>query len=160
LKSSRSRKSPERSSAAIGRGFRVADQIQKDLAVLLMTEVKDPRIGMVTITEVEVSPDYSHAKVFYSVLPDSEEQRQRSAAGLAASRGFLRGRLGRLLQIHQTPELHFVLDDSVARGAALSQLIDHAARLSDLSESGPDSATGQTGSTSPDSLPGSGVQTS
>ena len=134
MKSSRSRKSPERSSAAIGRGFRVADQIQKDLALLLMTEVKDPRIGLVTLTEVEVSPDYSHAKIFYSVLPDTADQQQRTAQGLAASRGFLRARLGRMLQIHQTPELHFVRDDSVARGAAMSQLIDAATRLSDQTD--------------------------
>ena len=130
MKSSRSRKSPARSSASVGRGFRVADQIQKDLAILLMSEVKDPRIGMVTLTEVEVSPDYAHAKVFYSVLPDTDAQRQRSAQGLEACKGFLRKQLGGLLKIHQTPELHFVHDDSISRGAAMSQLIDEANRLS------------------------------
>lgn len=104
----------------------MADQVQRDLAELLRLEVRDPRIGFVTLTEVEISADYAHAKVFYSVLPDSDEQRSKSAQGLAACRGFLRARLAQMLGIHQTPELHFVLDDSVSRGAHLSALIDEA----------------------------------
>lgn len=107
----------------------MADQIQRDLAVLLQTEAKDPRLGLITLSEVEVSPDYAHAKVFYTVLPDTPEQQSKTAQGLLASRGFLRARLGQLLQIHQTPELHFVHDTSVARGVALSGLIDQANRV-------------------------------
>ncbi len=108
------------------RGQRVADQIQRDLSELIRLEVKDPRIGLVTITDVEVTPDYAHARVYYSVLPDDPAQLARTAEGLAACRGFLRARLGRLLRIHQTPELHFVRDDSTARAIALSSLIDRA----------------------------------
>ena len=108
------------------RGARVADQIQRDLSELLRLEVKDPRIGLLTITDVEVTPDYAHAKVFYSVLPDDADQKKKTAEGLAACRGFLRGRLGRMLRIHQTPDLHFVLDDSASRAIAMSQLIDQA----------------------------------
>ncbi len=114
------------SSKASERGHRVADQIQRDLSELLRLEVKDPRIGLITITDVEVTPDYAHAKVFYSVLPDDQESLKKTADGLAACRGFLRGRLGRMLKIHQTPELHFVLDDSAAKAIAMSQLIDQA----------------------------------
>lgn len=80
----------------------MADQVQRDLAELLRLEVRDPRIGFVTLTEVEISADYAHAKVFYSVLPDSDEQRSKSAQGLAACRGFLRARLAQMLGIHQT----------------------------------------------------------
>jgi ribosome-binding factor A len=126
LRSSKSRNSRAPSKAAVDRGFRVADQIQRDLAELLRLEVKDPRIGFVTLTEVEVTPDYSHAKVYFTVLPDDEQTFEKTAAGLKACRGFLRQQLGRRLQIHSTPELHFIRDDSVARGMALSQLIDQA----------------------------------
>lgn len=129
MKSSKSKKSRGPSRAVVERGFRVADQIQRDLAVLLQTEAKDPRLGLITLSEVEVTSDYAHAKVFYTVLPDTEEQRAKSAQGLLACRGFLRSRLGQLLQIHQTPELHFVHDTSVARGVALSGLIDEANRV-------------------------------
>ncbi len=108
------------------RGQRVADQIQRDLSELIRLEVKDPRLGLVTITDVEVTPDYAHARVYYSVLPDDPEQLARTAEGLAACRGFLRARLGRMLRIHQTPELHFVRDDTTARAIALSSLIDRA----------------------------------
>lgn len=126
MKSSRSKKSRGPSKAVVERGFRVADQIQRDLAELLRGEVKDPRVGFVTITDVEVTPDYAHAKIFYSVFPDTPQQKASTQAGLAASRGFLRGRLGDLLTIHQTPDLHFMLDESVARGAAISALIEQA----------------------------------
>ncbi|MEY4083460.1 MAG: ribosome-binding factor RbfA [Pseudomonadota bacterium] len=128
MRSSKSRKSRGPSKATVDRGFRVADQIQRDLADLLRLEVKDPRIGLVTLTEVEVTPDYTHAKVYYTVLPDDEETQAKTAAGLQACRGFLRLQLGQRLKIHTTPELHFVRDDSVAKGMALSQLIDEANR--------------------------------
>lgn len=108
------------------RGHRIADQIQRDLSELIRLEVKDPRLGLVTITDVEVTPDYAHARVYYSVLPDDAGQLKRTEEGLAACRGFLRAKLGRLLKIHQTPELHFVRDDSVARAIAMSALIDRA----------------------------------
>jgi len=108
------------------RGARVADQIQRDLSELLRLEVKDPRIGLITLTDVEVTPDYAHAKIYYSVLPDNPEQIEKTAQGLAACRGFLRAKLGRMLRIHQTPDLHFVRDDSAARAIAMSQLIDQA----------------------------------
>lgn len=108
------------------RGHRVADQIQRDLSELLRLEVKDPRIGLITITDVEVTADYAHAKVYYSVLPDDPDQLSKTADGLAACRGFLRAKLGRMLKIHQTPELHFVRDDTVARAIAMSELIDRA----------------------------------
>lgn len=104
----------------------MADQIQRDLSDLLRSEVKDPRIGLMTITEVEVTPDYAHAKVFYTRFPDSPEDIARCQAGLQACAGFLRGQLGRRLGIHQTPALHFHYDRSVAQGAAMSQLIEQA----------------------------------
>jgi ribosome-binding factor A len=109
-----------------GRGQRVADQIQRDLAEIIALELKDPRVGMITITEVQVTPDYAHAKVFYTTLVDDPEAIRNTQAGLAKAAGFLRGQLGRRLTIHTLPELHFVHDTSTTRGMELSKLIDEA----------------------------------
>ena len=110
------------------RGERVAEQIRRDLADLLR-QVKDPRIArwlpLVTITAIELSPDYTHARVFYTSLADAEHGKD-IARGLAHASGFLRRELGRRLHIHHIPELHFSYDASVERGTHLSQLIDAA----------------------------------
>lgn len=109
-----------------GRGIRVADQIQRDLAEIIAYELKDPRVGMITITEVQVTPDYAHAKVFFTTLVDNNEAVKNTLAGLRAAAGFIRGQLGRRLTIHTIPEVHFVHDMSTARGMELSKLIDEA----------------------------------
>jgi ribosome-binding factor A len=104
---------------------RLADQIQRDLAELIRREVKDPRVGLVTITGVEVSRDLSHAKVYVSSLA-AEETHQATVEALQHAAGFLRARLGHALRVRQVPDLHFVYDESVERGIRLSQLIDAA----------------------------------
>lgn len=109
-----------------GRGQRVADQIQRDLAELIAKEVKDPRVGMVTLTEVQLTPDYAHAKIYFTTLADSPEAVQHTLTGLRKASGFLRNQLGRRLTIHTLPELHFIHDTSTTRGMALSRLIDEA----------------------------------
>lgn len=110
------------------RGDRVAEQIRRDL-VDLLRQVKDPRVAqllpLVTITDVEVTSDYTHAKVFYTSLA-AAERGPEIAKGLAHASGFLRRELGRRLHIHHIPELHFTYDASVERGTRLSQLIDEA----------------------------------
>ncbi|MGI4849228.1 MAG: 30S ribosome-binding factor RbfA [Janthinobacterium lividum] len=108
------------------RGLRVADQIQRDLAEIVSFELKDPRVGMITITEVQITPDYAHAKVFFTMLSDSKEAIANTVGGLTSASGFIRGQLGRRLTIHTLPELHFVHDTSTARGMELSKLIDQA----------------------------------
>jgi ribosome-binding factor A len=108
------------------RGLRVADQIQRDLAEILASGLKDPRIGMVTITEVQITPDYAHAKVFYTMLNDKKEAIKNTNDGLAAASGFIRNQLGKLLHIHTLPALHFVHDTSTSRGMEMSLLIDQA----------------------------------
>lgn len=112
------------------RSLRVAEQIRRDLAELIRLEIKDPRVALVTVTDVEVTDDYAHAKVFYTSLADAEQQ-AAIAAGLNQARGFLRRELGRRIKIHHLPELHFIHDSSIERGVHLSQLIDaavHSAR--------------------------------
>jgi ribosome-binding factor A len=104
---------------------RVADQIQRELAEILRTELKDPRVGMVTLTAVEVSPDLAHAKVFFTTLAGADH-RDEVSAGLRRAAGFLRSMLGTRLRIHNTPELHFVYDVSVETGIRLTHLIDEA----------------------------------
>jgi ribosome-binding factor A len=104
---------------------RVADQIQKELSGLLRTELKDPRVGMITLTGVEVSPDLAHARVFFTTLGDADAL-ARTEAGLKRAAGFLRAELGHRLKLRVTPEVRFVYDASVERGARLSKLIDDA----------------------------------
>jgi ribosome-binding factor A len=108
------------------RGLRVADQIQRDLSEIIAFELKDPRIGMITITEVQVTPDYAHAKVYFTQLLDSKEQVTKTVEGLAKAAGFLRNQLGKRLHIHTLPQLHFLHDTSTARGMHMSALIDEA----------------------------------
>jgi len=107
------------------RSDRVVEQIRRELADLIRLEVKDPRVTFVTLTAVEITPDYTHAKVFYTTLIP-REQREALERGLKRSAGFLRRELGKRVRIHHTPELHFVYDGSVERGNELSRLIDEA----------------------------------
>lgn len=107
------------------RTLRIAEQIQRDLAELLRLEVKDPRIGMVTLTDVEVTSDYAHAKVFFTLLGDAN-QIAAATEGLSRAAGFLRHELGHRIKLRSIPQLHFIHDESVERGARLSQLIDEA----------------------------------
>ena len=123
-----------RKSSVPNRGFRVADQIQRDLAELIAREVKDPRVGMVTLNAVEVTPDYAHAKVFFSSM-SGREHLDSVLAGLNQASGFLRRELGRRITIHNTPQLHFVYDESLERGADLSKLIQQAVSTSGASDS-------------------------
>jgi ribosome-binding factor A len=104
---------------------RVADQIQRELSGLLRAELKDPRVGMITLTGVEISPDLAHAKVFFTTLGDADAL-ARTEAGLKRAAGFLRSELGHRLKLRITPELRFVHDASVERGVRLSKLIDDA----------------------------------
>jgi ribosome-binding factor A len=104
---------------------RVADQVQRELSDILRSELKDPRVGMITLTGVEVSPDFAHAKVYFTSLAEAA-QRDEVRAGLKRASGFLRTMLGARMKIHNTPELHFVYDESVESGIRLTHLIEDA----------------------------------
>jgi len=125
------------------RADRVAEQIRRELSDLLMFELKDPRVRLVTLTDVELTPDFAHAKVFYTSLAD-ESERAAIARGLMRSAGFLRRELGRRIRIHQIPELHFVYDVSVERGARLSRLIDDAVHADAARDDAGDTGAGDT----------------
>jgi ribosome-binding factor A len=104
------------------RSFRVADQIQRDLAELIR-ELKDPRVGMVTLNHVDVTPDYAHAKVFFSLLIGDPTECQEA---LNEAAGYLRNGLFKRLQIHTVPTLHFQFDRTTEHAAELSALIRQA----------------------------------
>jgi len=104
------------------RNTRIAEQMRRELADLLQFEVKDPRVGMVTITEVEVSGDMAHAKIYYSAAKPSDSLQQ----GLEKSAGFLRTQVAKRMLLRTVPQLHFVYDASIDNGMKMAQLIDAA----------------------------------
>lgn len=115
------------------RAARLGDQIREELSNLMRQELKDPRIGFVSIVKVEVAGDLRHAKVFASVLGD-EKQKKDSLKGLTSAAGFLRSELGKILQLRYTPELHFVLDESIEHGTRIAQLLVQVQKEQEKSE--------------------------
>ena len=107
-----------------GRPQRLGDLIQREVAELIRLEVRDPRVGMITITAVDVSPDFSHAKVLYTTLDPAHVE--EASKGLKRAAGFLRSQLAKRIKLYTTPELRFEYDVSVERGDRLSRLIDAA----------------------------------
>ena len=105
------------------RGQRVADQIQRDLAGLVQREISTARAGLVTLTGVEVTPDYAHAKVFFTVLVGDPAE---SEAALNQAAGFLRNHLFKRLHIHTVPTLHFQFDRTTERASDMNALIARA----------------------------------
>jgi ribosome-binding factor A len=114
-----------KSKANPGRNTRLADQIQKDLAGLIQREVDVSRAGLITLTGVDLSADYAHAKVYFTVMGAEPEA---ATAALAEKAGWLHSLLFKLLHIHTVPTLRFIHDEQVVRGIELSQLIDRANR--------------------------------
>lgn len=108
-----------------GRNTRLADQIQKDLAGLIQREIDVSRAGLVTLTGVDLSADYAHAKVHFTVMG---AEPQAAEAVLNEKAGWLHSLLFKMLHIHTVPTLRFMHDDQLARGIALSHLIDQANR--------------------------------
>ena len=108
---------------------RVADHLQRELAHLIQREVRDPRLGMVSITGVQVSRDLGHAKVFYTMLgADSSDEASESTGVLNNAAGFLRSELARDSAMRSVPQLRFYFDSSVGRGRRMEDLIQRAAR--------------------------------
>jgi len=107
---------------------RVADYLQRELATLIQREVRDPRVGMVSITGVDVSRDLGHARVYYTALgSDSSEEAAESTAALNRAAGFLRSQISRDSTMRSVPQLKFYFDTSVGRGRELEDLIQRAA---------------------------------
>ncbi|WP_020615240.1 30S ribosome-binding factor RbfA [Paenibacillus daejeonensis] len=102
---------------------RVGEQIKKELSQLIQSELKDPRIGFITVTGVEVTGDLSQARVYLSVL-GSEEQKEETLKALARGKGFLRSELGKRIRFRHTPDLIFKFDSSIEYGSHIESLLD------------------------------------
>lgn len=102
---------------------RVGEQIKKELSLIIQQELKDPRIGFITVTGVEVTSDLSQAKVYLSVL-GSEEQKEETLKALARGTGFLRSELGKRMKLRHTPELIFKFDGSIEYGSHIEALLE------------------------------------
>ncbi|MNE16596.1 Ribosome-binding factor A [compost metagenome] len=107
---------------AKNRTGRVSEQIKKELSVLIQSELKDPRIGFVTVTGVDVTNDLSQAKIYLSVFGD-EEAKKESLKGIEKANGFLRTELGKRMRLRHTPELIFKFDESIAYGSRIEKLL-------------------------------------
>jgi len=112
-------------SREFGRNRRIAEQMRRNLSEIVRREVKDPRLQFMTITDIEVSGDLSHANIFFSLL-DPKQDPQAASEALQRAAGFIRKQLGHGMRIRQVPQLHFMHDESLARGARLTALIDDA----------------------------------
>lgn len=102
---------------------RLQEELKKEISEMVRTEIKDPRIGFVTITDVEVSPDLRNVKIFVSVY-GSDEEKAKTMAGLESARGFIRSEIGRRIPLRYTPEIAFKFDESIARGARIMRLLN------------------------------------
>ena len=102
---------------------RLGDQLRVELADLIQREIRDPRIGFVTVTEVRMSPDLTHARAYVSILGD-DERTAESFDALQRAGGFLRSQIGRRLKLRHVPELHFVLDETLDTSARIDSLLE------------------------------------
>lgn len=110
------------------RSRRIAEQIQRELSQIIRLELKDPRVGMITVTDVEVTQDYSHARIFFTRLGNLGDAADNASIlkALEHAGGFLRSELAHRMRLRIVPQLHFEYDESVERGVRLSNLIDEA----------------------------------
>lgn len=102
---------------------RVGEQIKKELSQIIQTELKDPRVGFITVTGVEASSDLSQARVYLSVL-GSDEQKEETLKALARATGFIRSELGKRIRLRHTPELLFKFDSSIEYGSRIESLLE------------------------------------
>lgn len=104
------------------RANRVAEQIKKELGEIFQKQLKDPRIGFATVTDVEVTGDLQQATVYVSIL-GNEEQKRETMVGLEKAKGFIRTEIGKRLSLRHTPEVIFKLDESIERGTRIAQIL-------------------------------------
>ena len=104
------------------RANRVGEQMKKELGDIIGRKIKDPRVGFVTITDVEVTGDLQQAKVFISVLGE-EKQKQETLVGLAKARGFIRSEIGKRIRLRKTPELLFEVDEAIEKGNRIEEIL-------------------------------------
>ena len=104
------------------RAERVAERIKQDVSIIIRERVADPRVGFVSVTEVDLSPDLKNATIYLSVMGD-EQKKKETMEAFSSARGFIRSQLAVMLNLRLTPEIHFVHDDSIERGSRILGLI-------------------------------------
>ena len=120
--------------ASTRRQKRVGDQLMKELGVLLLREARDPRLGGVTITEVKVSPDLAHARVYFTLMGD-EQDKAEALQALNKASGFLRSHIARQMVLRRVPELSFEYDEAYERGQRILEILDQIEREKEQSVS-------------------------
>lgn len=103
---------------------RVQEAIKEEISQIIQFELKDPRVGFVTVTSVNISPDLRQARIFLTILGNPEEQKE-SLAGLNSAKGFIRSELGKRIRMKFTPQIEFEIDQSIKEGIRISKLIDY-----------------------------------
>lgn len=120
---------------------RINGEVQKELSKIISMEIKDPRIHpMTSVVNVEVAPDLKHAKVYISVL-GNEEERNNTYAGLKSAAPYIRSLLAKTINLRNTPELHFIMDQSIEYGINMSKMIDEVNHKQDEEEDGENGET-------------------
>ena len=119
------------------RAIRVGELLKEEISQIVLREMKDPRIGFVSVTDVEVSGDLRHAKVFISVY-GSDEEKKETLEGLQQAKGFVRKLVGERIKIHHTPEIIFRYDDSIENGVHISEIIKDLKESGEIKESDSD----------------------
>jgi ribosome-binding factor A len=119
------------------RAIRVGELLKEEISQIVLREMKDPRIGFVSITDVEVSGDLRHAKVFISVY-GTDKEKEETLAGLQQAQGFVRKLVGERVKIHHTPEIIFRYDDSIENGVHISEIIKDLKDSGEIKESDSD----------------------
>ncbi|MFP4197968.1 MAG: 30S ribosome-binding factor RbfA [Halanaerobium sp.] len=119
------------------RAVRVGELLKEEISQIVLREMKDPRIGFVSVTDVEVSGDLRHAKVFISVY-GSEKEKEETLEGLQQAQGFVRKLVGERVKIHHTPEIIFRYDDSIENGVHISEIIKDLKESGEIKESNSD----------------------
>ena len=111
-----------------GRADRVAQQIQREIAVILQREVKDPRVGMVTVSDVELTRDLQHAKIFVTFFLNEEDNIEAGVKVLNDASGYIRILLGKAMKLRVVPEIRFVYDKTLVEGMRISNLVTNTVR--------------------------------
>ena len=112
------------------RPSRVAEEIKKEVSIIIPREIKDPRVGFVTVTGVEVTNDLSYAKIFVSVLGGREEE-ERTLGALNNAKGLVRSEIGKRIRLRVTPEITFVIDRSLEKAARIGELLSQVKKEED-----------------------------
>jgi ribosome-binding factor A len=119
------------------RAVRVGELLKEEISQIVLREMKDPRIGFVSVTDVEVSGDLRHAKVFVSVY-GTDKEKEETLSGLQQAQGFVRKLVGERVKIHHTPEVIFRYDDSIENGVHISKIIKDLKESGEIKESDSD----------------------